>query len=287
MANNTTMKVITQRQPSLVYLNPFSALRGIWKGRTLLNQLARRNIETRYKGTLIGLVWMVVTPLVMLAVYTFVFGIVFKMRWGAVFGNSNTAFALILFCGMAVFNIFSESVNGSIGIVTGNPNYVKKVVFPLELLPVSAVLSGCFFGLVWIGILFLATVLFLHRFSPVAVCLPLIFLPLLLLSCGIAWLVASLGVFFRDLAHVIGVALQALFFLTPIFYSVEMVPESFKPILLVNPLTWIVQSARQVLMYEQWPDWSALAIVTLLSVVVFQLGYFWFMKTKRGFADVL
>jgi lipopolysaccharide transport system permease protein len=284
---NDTMREITRRQASWKYLNPFSALWGIWKGRDLLNQLVRRNIEVRYKGTVMGLVWMVVTPLVMLAVYTFVFGVVFKARWGAGFGDSKAAFALILFCGMAVFNIFSESVNGSVGIVTGNPNYVKKVVFPLELLPVSAVLSGCFFGLVWIGILLLGTVLFLHRFCLAAVCLPLVFVPLILLSCGIAWLVASLGVFFRDLAHVIGVALQALFFLTPIFYSVEMVPESFKPILLFNPLTSIVQSARQVLMYDQWPDWPALGIVTLLSTVVFQLGYFWFMKTKRGFADVL
>ena len=286
MANNT-MRLITQRQPSWVYLNPFGALWGIWKGRELLKQLVRRNIEARYKGTIMGLVWMVVTPLVMLAVYTFVFGLVFKARWGAGFGDSKAAFALILFCGMAVFNIFSESVNGSVGIVTGNPNYVKKVVFPLELLPVSAVLSGCFFGLVWIGVLLLGIVFFLHNFCFTAVSLPLVFIPLILFSCGIAWLVASLGVFFRDLAHVIGVVLQALFFMTPIIYSVEMVPVSFRPILLLNPLTPIVESARQVLLYDQWPHWSAVGIVTLLSTVVFQLGYFWFMKTKRGFADVL
>jgi lipopolysaccharide transport system permease protein len=281
------MREITRRQSSWKYLNLFSALWGIWKGRDLLKQLVRRNIEVRYKGTMMGLIWMVVTPLMMLAVYTFVFGVVFKVRWGAGFGDSKAAFALIIFCGMTVFNIFAESVTGSVGIVTGNPNYVKKVLFPLELLSVSAVMSACFFGLGWIGILLLGILLLLHKFCLAAVCLPLIFIPLILFSCGIAWFVASLGVFVRDLAHMIGIVLQVLFFMTPIFYSVEMVPESLRPILLFNPLTPLVQSARQVLMLGQWPDWRVLGIVTLLSMAVFQLGYFWFMKTKRGFADVL
>ncbi|MDD5226636.1 MAG: ABC transporter permease [Candidatus Omnitrophica bacterium] len=282
-----TMREITVQPRSWNFFNPWSAISGVWKGRDLLKQLVRRNIEIRYKGTIMGLVWMVVTPLVMLAVYTFVFGVVFKARWGADFGNSKAAFALIMFCGMTVFNIFAESVNGSVGIVTGNPNYVKKVVFPLELLPVSSVLSACFFGLIWIGILLLGIALFFHKFCLATVCLPLIFIPLVLFSCGIAWLVASLGVFLRDLSHVIGILLQVLYFMTPIFYSVEMVPEKLRPILLLNPLTVIVQSARHVLMFDQWPNWWSLGIVTLLSMAVFQLGYFWFMKTKRGFADVL
>ena len=282
------MREITQKNPSWKYLNPFSALLGIWEYRDLLNQLVRRNIEGRYKGTMMGLIWMVVTPLVMLAVYTFVFGVVFKMRWtSGGFGDSKAAFSLLLFCGMMVFNIFSESVNSSVTIVTGNPNYVKKVVFPLELLPVSAVVSACFFGLIWIGILFLGIVLFMHKLCLTAVCLPLILIPLVLFSLGIAWFVASLGVFIRDLAHVIGIVLLVLYFMTPIFYSMEMVPERFRLILLLNPLALIIESVRQVLMYGQWPGWIALGIVTLLSMVVFQLGYFWFMKTKRGFADVL
>ena len=284
---NDTMREITQQQASWKYLNPFGALWGIWKGRDLLGQLVRRNIEIRYKGTMMGLVWMVVTPLVMLAVYTFVFGVVFKARWSAGLGDSKAVFALVMFCGMSVFNIFSEGVSGSVGIVTGNPNYVKKVVFPLELLPVSAVLSACFFGLIWIGILLLGIVLFLHKFCLASVCLPLVFIPLILFSCGFAWFVASLGVFIRDLAHAIGILLQVLYFMTPIFYSVDMVPESLRPVLLWNPLTSIVQSTRQVLMFGQWPDWHVLGFVTLLSMAVFQLGYFWFMKTKRGFADVL
>ena len=282
------MREITQRIPSWKYLNPFGALLGIWGYRELINQLVRRNIEVRYKGTMIGVVWMVVTPLVMLAVYTFVFGIVFKARWTAGgLADSKVAYSLLLFCGMTVFNIFSESVNGSVAIVTHNPNYVKKVVFPLELLPVSAVLTACFFGLIWIGILLLGIVLFFHKICLAAICLPLIFIPLVLFSCGIAWFIASLGVFIRDLTHVMGIVLLVLYFMTPIFYSVEMVPAKLRFIFLFNPLALIIQSVRQVLMYGQWPGWLALGGVTLLSMAVFQLGYFWFMKTKRGFADVL
>ncbi len=285
---NDTMREITQQQSGWKYLNPFDALWGIWKGRDLLSQLVRRNIEIRYKGTMAGLVWMVVTPLVMLAVYTFVFGVVFKARWVAGgMGDSKAAFALIMFCGMTVFNIFSESVNSSVGIVTGNPNYVKKVVFPLELLPVSAVLSACFFGLVWIGILLVGIALCFHEFCLAAICLPLIFIPLILFSCGIAWFVASLGVFLRDLSHVVGILMQVLYFLTPIFYSLEMVPERFRPFLLLNPLTYIVLTTRKVLIFDQWPNWQHFGMIALGSLVVFQLGYFWFMKTKRGFADVL
>jgi lipopolysaccharide transport system permease protein len=280
------MREITQKIPSWKYLNPFSTIGGIWKYRDLLNQLVGRNVEIRYKGTMMGFIWMLVTPLVMLAVYTFVFGVIFKARWVG-FGDSKAAFSLILFCGMTVFNVFSESVNGSVGIVTGNPNYVKKVVFPLELLPVSAVFSACFFGLIWTGILLAGIVLFLHKFCLAAVCLPLIVIPLILLSCGIAWFVASLGVFFRDLALVVGIILQIWYFMTPIFYSEEMIPETIRPILNFNPLSPIVHSVRQALMYNQWPDWHTLGVVTFLSVIVFQLGYFWFMKTKRGFADVL
>lgn len=253
----------------------------------MLKQLVSRNIQARYKGTIMGLVWMVITPLMMLAVYTFVFSVVFKARWGADFGDSKIAFALIMFCGIAVFNIFAESVTGSVGVIIGNPNYVKKVVFPLEILPVAAVFSSIFFGLVSLTILITGVGLFMHRFSLAVICLPLVFVPLSLLSCGVSLFVASLGVYVRDLVHVIGIAMQVLFFMTPIFYSVEMVPQSLRPILAINPLTPIVQTTREVLIYDRWPDWSGLAIVTLLSLVIFQLGYFWFMKTKRGFADVL
>ena len=230
---------------------------------------------------------MIISPLIMLAVYTFVFSVVFKARWGAGFGDSKVAFALIIFCGISAFNIFSESVNGSAGTITGNPNYVKKVVFPLEILPVSIVFTAVFFGLISLIILLAGVILVMHQFSLTIICLPLIFVPLFLLCCGMSWFVASLGVYLRDLPHIIGIVMQALIFMTPVFYSTEMIPESLRPVLAINPLTTIVQTTRHILIYNKWPDWTSLAIVTLVSLGVFQLGYFWFMKTKRGFADVL
>ena len=285
----TVMNTGNSKQPNSIWIlfNPILALLSIWRRRDLLWQLVRRNIQVRYKGTIMGLVWMVITPLMMLAVYTFVFSVVFKARWGTDFGDSKVAFALIMFCGMVVFNIFAESVTGSVGVITGNPNYVKKVVFPLEILPVSAVFSSIFFGLVSLIILLAGVGLVMHKFSVTIICLPLVFVPLFLLCSGMAWFVASLGVYVRDLAHVVGIVIQVLFFMTPIFYSVEMVPKSLRPVLILNPLTTIVQTTRYVLIYDKWPDWSELAIVSLLSLIIFQLGYVWFMKTKRGFADVL
>ncbi|HNX67875.1 MAG TPA: ABC transporter permease [Candidatus Omnitrophota bacterium] len=281
------MRSVTKQEANWKYLNPFGPFWGFWRYRDLLAQLVRRNIEARYKGTMMGLVWVVVTPLLMLAVYTFVFGCVFKARWSGDLGDSKAAFALIMFCGMSVFNIFSESINGSVSVIPGNTNYVKKVVFPLEILPAAAVLTAIFFGLIWFGLLFLGVGIFLHRFSAAILFLPFLIGALFLLSCGTAWIAASLGVYFRDLPHAVGILLQVLTFMTPIFYSIEMVPEFFRPALLINPLTPMVEYARKVVIFDQWPNGYSFGILALFSFGVFQLGYFWFMKTKRGFADVL
>ncbi len=281
------MREITERESGRQYLDPLSAVKNIWNYRELLLQLVRRNIELRYRGTLLGIIWMVATPLIMLSVYTFVFGIVFQARWGESFTDSKAAFALIIFCGMTVYNIFAESVNSSVSVVSGSPNYVKKVVFPIELLPLSAVVTACFFGLVWLGILFLGIAVSQQGLHLTAVFLPFVLFPLLLFTCGVAWFTASIGVFIRDLRHIVGIVLLIMHFTTPIFYSLEMVPERIRPFLLINPLTPLVQLARQVLIFGGRPDWRILVVLTISSLVVAQLGYFWFMKTKRGFSDVL
>ena len=269
------------------YLNPIKAINNIWQYRDLLKQLAKQNISGRYKGSGLGKVWSFITPLFMLTIYTFVFSVIFKARWGADVGDSRAAFALTLFCGLAIYNIFSESIIASATTIVSNANYVKKVVFPLEVLPVNMVLTALFFGMVWFLILFAGIGLFLHKICLTAICLPLIILPLILFTLGLCWLVASLGVYLRDVAHFIGLALQALFFMTPIFYPINMVPERFQLVLRLNPLTTIIQEARKVMLYNTWPDWLMLGIIFIVSLVVFQLGYAWFMKTKRGFADVL
>ena len=272
----------------LKLFNPLLGVRILMQHRDLLMQILKRNIASRYRGSVLGLVWSFAHPLMMLAVYTFVFGIVFKSRWGgAAFGDNSAAFPMIMFCGMAAFNVFSESVNSSAGLIVGNPSYVKKVIFPLEVLPIANVLTSLVFGLAWFALLLIGTVLLLHQISWTMLLFPFTLFPLLLISCGVSLFIASLGVYLRDIQQLIGILTQMLFFMTPIFYPISIVPEKLRWILEFNPLSPIVEETRKVLLYGQLPDPGVCLTSYILSFVVFQLGLVWFMKTKKGFADVL
>lgn len=257
--------------------------------RNLLFQVVQRNITGRYRGAFLGLLWSFVQPLMMLTVYTFVFSVIFKARWGVDVpgGASQGGFAVIMFCGIALFNIFSESVMSACACITSNPNFVKKVVFPLDILPFAQTLSSFAFGLVWILLLFLGAVFILDVISFKMLLLPLILLELFIFSLGISYFVASMTVFVRDTQYVVGVVLQILFFMTPIFYPLEMVPAVFQKPLQLNPLTIMIEQARNVFLYDKMPDWSFLGGALLVSLLVMQLGFAWFYKTKKGFADVL
>ncbi len=267
--------------------NPLIGIKIILENRDLLFQLVKRNIAARYKGSTLGLFWSLVQPLMMLTVYTFVFSVIFKARWGIDNSDSKTAFAIIMFCGMAVFNIFSESVTGSCSLITGNPNYVKKVIFPLEILPVAQVSAAAILGIIWFGLLLLGAVIFMKGLVWTMLLLPLVLIPLILLSCGLSFLAASLSVFFRDIQHLIGVIIQILFFMTPIFYPIQAIPEQYRWVMQINPLSSIVEQARTIFLYGKMLDWTMYGTGLLISLVIFQLGLVWFIKTKRGFADVL
>lgn len=259
----------------------------IWKNQALLFQLIQRNISIRYKGAVLGGIWCFVQPLLMLCVYTFVFSVVFKARWGMSLGDSQGAFAVIMFCGMAIFNIFSESLIGNCNIILTNQNYVQKVIFPLEMLPVAHVATSFVLGTVWF-ILLLAGVIFVFGTLSWTMFLILpILIILFLFSLGFSFLVAALGVYLRDTLYVVQVLLQILFFLTPIFYPVGAVPERFRLILQINPLTIMIEEARKVFLFGTCPDWSFLGIAFLISLLVMQLGFAFFYKTQKGFADVL
>lgn len=278
------MKILKK---ALALLNPLLLPRIAWGNRYLLKQLVLRNIAARYKGSLLGLLWSFIQPLMMLCVYTFVFSVVFKARWGVETGGGRGAFAIIMFCGMALFNIFSESVNSSCTIVVGNPNFVKKVIFPLEILPLAQVISTCVLGSAWFILLFFGALFIFGTLSFTMLLLPLILLPLAIFSLGIAYFVASLGVYVRDTQYVVGVILQILFFMTPIFYPIQAVPEKFRWPLQLNPMTILIEEARKVFLYGALPNWLLLGIALLVSLLVLQLGFAWFYKTKKGFADVL
>jgi lipopolysaccharide transport system permease protein len=268
-------------------LNPLTLARHLWGHRNLIWQLTRREIEGRYRGSFLGIFWSFVSPLVMLALYTFVGGVVLKIRWPASVTGGLGEFALMLFAGLIAYNIFGECVSRATGLIVAVPSYVKKVVFPLELLPVSVLGSALFHGLVSLTVLLGFT--FVHRDTLpwTVLLLPLGALPLILLSMGLSWFLASLGVFLRDLGYAVPLLLQIGFFATPIIYPAESVPERFRAAVLLNPLAWTVECFRTLMFRGAPPDWVGLTVWTAVGTILMMLGYAWFMKTRKGFADVL
>jgi len=265
---------------------------GLLQHYSLIIQLIRRDIAARYRGSVLGVAWSLVTPLLLLAVFTWTFGTVFPSRWpqapGAPTDAPSTAeFALILFAGLIIFNLFSEVVNRAPGLILANPNYVKKVVFPLEILPVVAVGSALFNGGVSLVVLLGFMLVVLGNIPATSLLLALVVTPLALLTLGFAWLLASLGVYLRDISQVVGTATIALMFVTPIFYPATALPEWVGGWLILNPLSLPVGQARDVLIFGRLPDFAALAIYFMAALAIAVLGFTWFRKTRRGFADVL
>lgn len=260
---------------------------GIWHNRALIWQMTKREVVGRYRGSVMGLAWSFFNPLLMLTVYTFVFSVVFKARWGMAHDENHAQFALVLFVGMIAHSLLAEVLNRAPGLVLANPNYVKKVIFPLETLPVITIGAALFHGMVSLVVLLAAFLLLNGYLHWTIVFVPIVILPLVLVTLGLAWILASLGVFLRDVAQTMGIVTAALMFMAPVFYSLEAIPEPFRPWLYANPLTFIIEEARAVIIWGRTPDWSGLALYTAVAVIVAWLGYAWFQRTRRGFADVI
>ena len=267
--------------------DPRRLLRSLTRNRELLWQLTRREILGRYRGSYLGIAWALLTPLASLAVYTFVFSYVFNARWTVAGDTPGLAgFALILFTGIVAYNVFSESLVNSPYAVTRNPNYVTKVVFPLEILPVALVGAAVVHS--FIGMAIIAAVLTSQGALPATILyLPLVYLPLIAFTVGLSWAAAAFGVFLRDIGHMAGVAVQLLFFLTPILYPVSALPPSAQPWMRLNPLATIVEDFRRVVLWNQPPDWGWYALSLIGSFVVMLAGYACFMALRRAFADVI
>ncbi len=262
--------------------------RSLWRNRQLIVQMTTREVAGRYKGSALGLAWSFFNPVLMLIVYTFVFSEVFKARWGGSGGDeSKTQFAVVLFVGLIVMGLFTEVLNRAPGLILSNVNYVKKVVFPIEILPVIAMGTALFHGLISLCVLLAAFALFNGYLHWTVVFFPLVFFPLIVLSLGLTWMLASLGVFLRDVGQTIGIITTVMMFLSPVFYPVTAVPERFRPIIMANPLTFIIEQAREVLIWGHLPNWIGLGVYSLVAFVVAWMGYVWFQKTRKGFADVL
>lgn len=266
--------------------SPGELIASVVRNRALIAALVKREVIGRYRGSMLGILWSFFNPVFMLAVYTFVFSVVFKARWGAG-GDSKTEFALVLFTGMLVFGLFSECVTRAPGLILANVNYVKKILFPLEILPWVALGSSVFHMLISLAVWLLFYVPLFGVPPATALLFPVVMLPLMLLTLGLSWFLASLGVYLRDVSQLIGILTTALMFLSPIFFPVTALPEEFRPLLNLNPLTPAIESARDVLIWGHQPDWTLLGASLAASTVVAWLGFAWFQKTRKGFADVL
>lgn len=267
-------------------ISPYMLFLNVVKDRGLIFTLIKREIIGRYRGSLFGLLWSFFNPLLMLAVYTFVFNNIFKARW-ATASSSQGEFALVLFSGLMIFSVFSEAISRAPGLITANTNLVKKVVFPLEILPIVSVCSALFHFMISFLVWLLAYWTMLGTPPETIFYLPVVLMPLILLSLGLSWMLASLGTYFRDLTQIIGIIITAAMFLSPIFYPSSSLPEDYQFIMLLNPLTNIIEQTRDVLIWAKPIDWITWSFSFVMTTVLALCGFAWFQKTRKGFADVL
>jgi len=267
-------------------VSPREMVASLWRNRELTTALIKREVIGRYRGSVLGILWSFFNPVFMLAVYTFVFSVVFKARWNAG-SDSKTEFALVLFAGLIVFNLFSECFNRAPGLVLANVNYVKKVVFPLEILPWVSLGSALFHSFVSLFV-WLLFYLFFFGIPPItALALPFILIPLILFTMGISWFLAALGVYLRDTAQFIGILSTILMFMSPIFYPVSSLPSDIQHLFLLNPLTPVIEQTRAVLIWNKFPEDPALLLYFPGAAFFSWMGFAWFQKTRKGFADVI
>lgn len=254
--------------------------------RSLTVGLAKRDVLGRYKGANFGLLWSLISPFLLLCVYTFAFGTVMSSRWPQVEAQ-QVHFSIILFAGLIVHGLFAECLTRAPSLILANPNFVKRVIFPLDILPWPMILSAMFHTLMNVLVFIALRWALDGQFSWTIVLLPLVLLPMVILILGVSWFLASLGVYLRDIAQVIGVLSMALLFLSSALMPVETVPESYRWIFIANPLTTIIDEARNVMLWGRMPDWMSLLRYLLAASCVMYLGRAWFGFTRRGFADVL
>lgn len=268
-------------------ITPWAIARHFYEKRNLIRQLLRREVVGRYEGSFLGLFWCVLNPLLMLAVYTFLFSVIFERTWAAGAQEGIGYYAVVLYAGLIVFYLFSEVAAPAPSIVTSNPNLVTKVVFPLEILPLVRTLAALVRALPSIAILAIAVWIVLGRVPWTFVFLPLVIFPMTLLTLGIAYFLAFLGVFVRDIAYSMAMITRIVLYLSPVFYPIASIPRRVQPWLWLHPIARIVEDSRRVAVFGELPDFAALAVATLISALLAWFGYVVFMSFKHAFADVI
>lgn len=264
-------------------LNPLAIIRALVSHNYLLGQLIKRDVLLRYRGAYFGLLWVFLNPLIMLGIFVFVFEYIFHARWPAQYGE--LPFAINLYCGLIAFNIFGETLSRSPSAVRGQPSYVKKIIFPVEVLPMvplgAALVHGAFNFLILITVL-----LWTGHFSVQIILYPALMLPLLLLALGASWFLAAWGVFIKDLAQIVPLFVQMLFFLSPVLYTASMAPEVVRPLYELNPIGAVIEACRAAVSGATI-DWAAWGISLVVGLVAAVLGHAFFQHSRDEFADVL
>lgn len=270
-----------------MYSSSTTALAHPWRYRSLIHVLTRREISGRYRGSLLGSLWALLTPLLLMLVFTLVFGVVLQARWPGSEGQGIGMFALRLLAGMLLHGLLGEALSRAPTLVVAQPNYVNKVVFPLEVLGWVTLLTALFQATIGLALLVLVNGVWGTGFAASQWALPLIVLPYALLLTGLVWAFAALGVYLRDLAQLVGPLVMMSMFLGPVFFPRSAMPEALQPWLLLNPVTVPIEQLRAALFEAQWPDWGVTALYGLVAVAVYLLGLWLFTTLKRGFADVI
>jgi lipopolysaccharide transport system permease protein len=256
------------------------------ESKELIIALTKREVIGRYKGSFIGMLWPFITPLFMLGIYTFFFGRIFNARWNMQ-ASTDGEFALLLFIGLIIFNLYAESINRASLLIISNVNYVKKVIFPLEILAIVSVLSGLFHAIVSLVVWVIVYTIIFGVPSLYICYFVLIIIPFVLILIGLSWILSAIGTYIKDIIQVVGVITSALMFLSPVFFPLESLPESFRKFVMLNPLSMPIEQLRLVMFYGKEPNWVGLMQYSLVSVFIFYLGFYFFQKVRRGFADVV
>ncbi|PZU29973.1 MAG: sugar ABC transporter permease [Stenotrophomonas sp.] len=255
--------------------------------RDLVTGLARREIESRYRGATMGVLWALLNPLIMLSVYTFFFTEVLRSKWQGIEQQSSLDFSLVLFPGLLVFAFFSECVARAPTLVTGNQSYVKKIVFPLQILPVVNLISALFHVLIGFVIWIFFFLVIKGTLHPTVALVVFPLIPLGFLTLGFCWVLAALGTYVRDIAHIVTGLLAALIFLAPIFYPITALPEKYRGAIMLNPISVAVEQVRALLYHGTMIDWNQWLIYLGVSLLVAWFGLWVFQRARAGFADVL
>lgn len=265
-----------------------SLLSTAFANRALIWRMARHELVGRYRGSLLGLGWAVLLPLFTIAIYAFVFGTIFRARWTQPDGQTEQVpFALLLFSGFILFNLLSEAISRAPTLMIAHQVYIKKMLFPLDVLPLVALVGAIINALIALGIFMIIYVVLLGMPSITILLLPMAFLPVVLIALAALYLLSSLGVFLRDINQVIPLVNTALLFLSPIFFPINAIPESFRLLIYLNPLTLPVNNMRDLLFWDQVPNLTLWGIYTLATAVLALASHWWFMRTRKAFADVL